>query len=82
MLSDSHGMQRAAPCAFLCSLLAFFSEVNMLLVRLSSWLEEQGTSAEEFTSKTRLKEHAQMVVVLGLIARKFKVRTGVGGGHV
>lgn len=56
-----------------CSLLAFFSEVSLLLVRLSSWLEEQGTSAEEFTAQTHLKEHAQTVVVLGLIVRKFKV---------
>lgn len=58
--------------AYNINLLDFFREVTVVISRLSPVLESRGTSAQQFTQATQLKENAETVVVLGLLAKKYK----------
>nr|BAN18530.1 retinoblastoma-like protein [Gonium pectorale]BAN18531.1 retinoblastoma-like protein [Gonium pectorale]BAU61598.1 retinoblastoma-like protein [Gonium pectorale] len=54
------------------NLLDFFREVNVVVSKLSAYFEAHGSSSKLFCQAAHLKENSEMVVVLGLLAKKFK----------
>lgn len=56
------------------SLLDFFRELNVVVSKLSAYLEARGSSSKQFSQQAQLKEYAELVVVFGLLAKKYKVK--------
>nr|BAN18542.1 retinoblastoma-like protein [Volvox africanus] len=54
------------------NLLDFFREVNVVVSKLSTFFESRGGSARLFTQQAQLKENSETVVVMGLLAKKYK----------
>nr|BAN18536.1 retinoblastoma-like protein [Eudorina sp. 2006-703-Eu-15]BAN18537.1 retinoblastoma-like protein [Eudorina sp. 2006-703-Eu-15] len=54
------------------NLLDFFREVNLVVSKLSAYFEARGSSSRFFTQQAQLKENSETVVVLGLLAKKYK----------
>ncbi|KAG2492649.1 hypothetical protein HYH03_009065 [Edaphochlamys debaryana] len=54
------------------NLLDFFREVNVVVSKLSPYLEAHGSSSKTFGQQAQLKEHSETVVVMGLLAKKYK----------
>ncbi len=45
----------------------------MVVRQLSGFLESRGSCAKAFLEVSRLKENSEMVAVMGLLAKKYKV---------
>nr|BAN18534.1 retinoblastoma-like protein [Yamagishiella unicocca]BAN18535.1 retinoblastoma-like protein [Yamagishiella unicocca] len=54
------------------NLLDFFREVNVVVSKLSAYFEARGGSSKLFTQQAQLKENSETVVVMGLLAKKYK----------
>ncbi|PNH01487.1 Retinoblastoma-related protein, partial [Tetrabaena socialis] len=54
------------------NLLDFFREANVVVSKLSAYLEARGSSSKVFSQQAMLKEHSETVVVMGLLAKKYK----------
>nr|BCL66182.1 retinoblastoma-like protein [Volvox reticuliferus] len=54
------------------NLLDFFREVNVVVSKLSAYFEARGSSSRLFTQLAQLKENSETVVVMGLLAKKYK----------
>nr|BCL66114.1 retinoblastoma-like protein [Volvox africanus] len=54
------------------NLLDFFREVNVVVSKLSTYFEARGSSSRLFTQLAQLKENSETVIVMGLLAKKYK----------
>ncbi|GFR43170.1 hypothetical protein Agub_g4220 [Astrephomene gubernaculifera] len=54
------------------NLLDFFREVNVVVSRLSTFFEARNSSSKLFSQQAQLKENSETVVVMGLLAKKYK----------
>nr|ADI46925.1 MAT3m [Volvox carteri f. nagariensis] len=54
------------------NLLDFFREVHVVVSKLSAYFEARGGSSRIFTQQAQLKENSETVVVMGLLAKKYK----------
>nr|ABM47317.1 retinoblastoma-related protein [Volvox carteri f. nagariensis]ACA58120.1 retinoblastoma-related protein 1 [Volvox carteri f. nagariensis]ADI46854.1 MAT3f [Volvox carteri f. nagariensis] len=59
------------------NLLDFFREVNVVVSKLSSYFEARGGSSRLFAQQAQLKENSETVVVMGLLAKKYKDNFGM-----
>ncbi|PNW81668.1 hypothetical protein CHLRE_06g255450v5 [Chlamydomonas reinhardtii] len=54
------------------NLLDFFREVHVVVSELSAYFESRGSSSKQFSQQALLKENSETVVVMGLLAKKYK----------